>query len=77
MRYLEILEKRIWRNKLQDNTIHQLLVCEVTRINTILEEASYMDDTEKRDWTYEFEKEYKKRVIELLSKIDIWTQNCD
>ena len=75
MKYLDVLESKMGKNKIQDNIVYQCLVCEIMRINTILDEASeeYNDThfhSEKLEEVYSFEKEYKKRVLELLLKLD-------
>ena len=74
MKYLNALEARIWKDKIVDDMVCQCLQFEIMRINTILLESSQCYNEhplhkEKLEQTYEYEQAYKKRVIELLTRI--------
>lgn len=76
MKYLELLESKIWQSDRKNEQLQDLLYCELEKVNFILTEASEEynhnhNHSERLDSTYEFENKYKEKVIELLEKLEL------
>ena len=73
--YLEHLWEQIWQSKERDNEIYNCLQQEIRRaidIQLFVEYNYNENHPERTEEAYQYEKEYKNQVLELLSKIENW-----